>query len=185
MSVTHISEYRLDLIVDRLFKENPPRYGEQCENPVTGGHYLGGLDPVGPQKRAARLALRARAWFALHGPVDAQPLPVSYSEREDLKTGGLPHIVAWYARSLEARQYDIEEHPSFDDFARGVMASEYAPGFITEDEQLRRQLTGLGPGLYWRPPERHARTVPSYRRSKTRARASVRSPGPSGQKSGL
>ena len=39
------------------------------------------------------------------------PFPVSYDQREALKGRGLlPHIVAWYARSMECRKYDVKEH---------------------------------------------------------------------------
>jgi hypothetical protein len=91
------------------------------------------------QKRLGRQALFARVWFELHGPIDARPLPLGYDEREALKRGGLPHIVAWYACSLACRDYAVEEHPSFDDYACGVMASDYAPYFITKDEHLRKR----------------------------------------------
>jgi hypothetical protein len=55
----------------------------------------------------------------------------------------------------------VTEHPSFDNYACGVMASEYAPDLIKKDEELQRrfppcQLTGLGPGLCWEPPKLHA-----------------------------
>ena len=100
-------------------------------------------------------------------------LPLSYNEREDLKHGGVPHILAWFARSLEARYYDYLEHPPFDDYACGVMASEHAPDFIKKEQLLKRfpprPLDGLGPGLYWEPPEEHARTMAAYRRSEARA----------------
>jgi hypothetical protein len=83
-------------------------------------------------------------------------------------------LVALFARSWEARDYN-EEHPEFFDYACGIMASEYMgyPG-IKEDEQLKkrfppRPLNGLGPGLYWEPPELHAETMASYRRSLARA----------------
>ena len=135
-----------------------------------------GVDDLNPKRNPlGRRALAARKWFALNGPPDAPPLPLSYDEREDLKTGGLSTIVALFARSLENRDYDLEEHPSFDDYARGVMASDHMgyPG-IKEDEQLKkrfppRPLNGLGPGLYWEPPELHAETMASYRRSLARA----------------
>jgi hypothetical protein len=73
-----------------------------------------------------------------------------------LKHGGLDHMVAWYARSWEAQGYDLEEHPSFYDYACGVMASLETPSFITEDGKLRnrfppRPLPGLGSGLMWEP----------------------------------
>jgi hypothetical protein len=77
------------------------------------------------QKRLGRRALAARKWFDLYGPPEARPLPLGYDEREALKRGGLPTVVALYARSLEGRDYDLEEHPSFDDYACGVMASEH------------------------------------------------------------
>jgi hypothetical protein len=129
------------------------------------------------QKRLGRRALAARKWFDLYGPPEARPLPLGYDEREALKRGGLPTIVALYARSLEGRDYDLEEHPSFDDYACGVMASDQlsCPGaHIQEDEELQRrfpprQLKGLGPGLYWQPPAQHAETMAGYRRSRARA----------------
>jgi hypothetical protein len=64
-----------------------------------------------------------------------------------------------------------EEHPSFHDYARGAMASEYNGDSKTKDNkelQIRfppRPLDGLGPGLYWsrlknsphdgKPPTKH------------------------------
>ena len=93
-----------------------------------------------------------------------QPLPLSYAEREHLKIGGYgpaKRILAWYARSLEGRDYNLEEHPSFHDYACGVMASELAPDFIRNDVELQRRfpprpLDGLRNGLCWRPPEEWA-----------------------------
>src|SRR5262245_61579540 len=108
--------------VDRLFDEAPDRFNSSRTNPVTGGRFVRGLDPIGPQKRIACRALEARERFAEDGPSDAPPLPLSYAERERLKTGGLSHIVAWYARSLRCLEYDYDAHPSFEDYARGVMA---------------------------------------------------------------
>jgi len=134
--------------VERLFNEAPDRFEQIRRNPVTGSQWVSGVDPIAPQKLAANRAHAARAWFAKTGPQDAPPLPLSYGEREALKAGGLPHIVAWYARSLEALDYDVEGHPLFDDYARGVLASPYAPDFITQDQILKRrnppqQLRGL------------------------------------------
>jgi hypothetical protein len=120
---------------------------------------MGKLDPIAPQKRMARAALLAREHFALNGPPDAPLLPLSQGDREDLKRGrgGLAILVSLYARSLESRKYDLEEHPTFFDYACGVMASEHNgyPG-LKEDQELRkrfppRHLAGLGPGLYWKP----------------------------------
>jgi hypothetical protein len=127
-----------------------------CENPVTGSRWVSGVDPVEPQMQAAWRALLARQWFAMTGPPGAPPLPLSYNEREALKVGGPTHLVAWFAGSLECRKYNYKNHPSFEEFACGVMASPYAPHFITQDQQLLkhyppRALSGLGPGLVWQP----------------------------------
>lgn len=145
--------------VDRLFNEAPDRNNPwERTNPVTGGRWVPGLDPIGPRKRAAYRAFRARAWFAENGPPDAPPFPLKYWDRERLKVGGLPHIVAWYARSLEALRYDLDEHPSFEDYARGVMASRFTAPFVKNDTELLKRypptpLAGLGAGLYWDPPK--------------------------------
>src|SRR5262245_18867833 len=157
--------------VDRLFRAN--RKQDLAEIPILGGHYCPGQDNIRPLKKLVRAALAAREWFYENGPEDLQPLPLSYGEREALKSKGASHIRAWYARSLECRDYDVSEHPPFDDYARGVMASEHAPEFITENEELRqrfppRPLKGLGPGLYWKPSKEHARTMESWRRSRER-----------------
>jgi len=118
----------------------------------------------------SRQALAARKWFELNSPPDAPPLPLGYDEREALKVGGLKHIVAWYACSLACRDYAVEKHPSFDDYACGLMASEYTPGFVKNDEELQRRfpprpLAGIGPGLVWEPPAIHAKTMASWHRS--------------------
>jgi hypothetical protein len=119
-----------------------------------------------PRGRKARAA---RKWFANNGPPDLPPLPLGYNERERLKHGGADHILAWYARSLDDRNYDVLKHPSFHDYARGVMASEFAPDFIKEDGELKkrfppRPLAGLGPGLQWLPTKQHAEAIQSLRR---------------------
>jgi hypothetical protein len=172
MAVDPIEIYQ---IVEQLFDANRKHSGEVCEIPVLGGHYIPGLDRTARLKEKARRALLAREWFAIHGPADAPPLPVSYGEREHLKIGGLSTIVALYARSLEGQNYDLEEHPSFEHYACGMMASEFIGGYhrMRENEQLRnrfppRPLDGLGPGLMWQPPEEHARTMESWRRCRER-----------------
>jgi hypothetical protein len=110
----------------------------------------------------------ARKWFAENGPPDLQPLPLGYTERELCKRQG-EHILAWYASSLECRDYDYNAHPSFDDFACGLMASEFVPYFIATNAALkkrfpRRKLAGIGPGLLWAPPKTFARITKADRR---------------------
>ena len=69
-----------------------------------------------------------REWFAVNGPRDAPPLPLSYDDVEDYrKARGLTGVVGFYARSLSRqgygrRSYDVRNHPSFHDFACGLMA---------------------------------------------------------------
>ncbi len=112
------------------------------------------LEPKGLERQATL----AREHFALNGPPDAPPLPIGYDEREQTKRqGSLAKLVGLYARSLAHQKYDLQKHPSFDDYARGVTASEYnGHTEMKEDAQLKRrfpprQLKGLGPGLYWAP----------------------------------
>jgi hypothetical protein len=63
-------------------------------------------------------------------------------------------MLKWYARSLDACDYDIVEHPSCHDFICGMMTD--IAGF-PEFEELRdrfppRALPGLDPKIsYWRP----------------------------------
>jgi hypothetical protein len=153
---TKMNEYRARALVDRLFDEQAGQRGEWCECPIIECRYVVGVDPIEELKEKAVRALIAREWFTQNGPPDAPPLPLNYGDREHLKHGGFDHIVAWYARSLWTRGYDVEEHPSFYDFACGVMASQETLNFITEDEELRkrfppRPLPGLGSGLIWKP----------------------------------
>jgi hypothetical protein len=125
--------------------------------------------------RPGRKALAARKWFAENGPPDVQPLPLGYDEREQMKSNAAMRIVpmsyrilAWYARSLDCRKYDVLKHPSFEDYACGVMASQFSPPDIQTGElQSRfpaRSLYGLGPGLIWEPPEQYEETMASLRR---------------------
>ena len=75
--------------VDRLFAaEAPARFDELCINPVTGGRWVRGYDPIEDQKEEAYRALSARAWFAQVGPKDAPPLPL-WGDRETKAGGGL------------------------------------------------------------------------------------------------
>ena len=177
MSIINFDEYQARRVVDDLFKANSTRHGEICEWPVIGGHYVSGVDPIEAMKELAYCALLARNRFALNGPPDVPPLPLSHDEREDLKVGGVSTVVALFARSWEGRDYD-EEHPEFFDYACGLMASEHAPNRLRNDEELRRRfpprtLSGLGSGLYWEPPAIHAKTMARRRRSMARSRTAA------------
>jgi hypothetical protein len=162
----------IEELVDRLFGEIKAKGGERCENPVTGGGFVWGVDPIVPQKKAAVVALRAREWFAVNGPSDAPPLPLSSNDVEDYRTArGLLGIVGFYARSLSRqscgrKRYDIDKHPSFHDFACALMAINVGVWGI-ETEELKRRfpprpLAGMTPGAYWAPPEEYERIMSSY-----------------------
>ena len=154
-TVAEIAKARFE--VNQVFNNAPDRHETIRYNCFTSGGWVPGLDPIQPQKDDAIRAVLARRWHAKYGPVDAdlQPLPLGYDEREALKGGGAPHILAWYARSLCVCGYDVTRHPKFRDYACGVMAS--SPIFFTENRDLQsrfppRQLSGLGSGLIWLPP---------------------------------
>lgn len=141
--------------VSRMFSEIGGSLGQTVENPVTGSSWVKGVDAEEPQKEDAYRALIARKRFADEGPPDAPPLPLTRGEREFQKKGGLSHIEAWYAESLMRTGYDLDTHPSFDDYARGVMASPHAPDLIKRDLNLKRRfsskpLDGLNHALVWR-----------------------------------
>jgi hypothetical protein len=164
--------------VDRLFRElrDPP--GTLCYWPVIGGGFVKGVDNTTQMRRYIALALRARDWFIDHGPSDAPPLPLSYGDREALKHGGLDHMVAWYARSLAALEFDVDKHPSFHDYACGALVSGLIPW---REEALEkrfppRKLDGLGGWLCWKAPEQPQREAV---RGPGRARIKLASGGPS------
>jgi hypothetical protein len=143
--------------VEQLFKKSDHRHSQLCLNPVTGGHFLRGVDSIRRQKRLAERALGARDWFAPQRPPDAPDLPLTDVERERNKVGGISYIVALLARSLAMRDYETKGHPRFEEYARGVMASPYAE-FLRNDPHLLREypptpLPGLGGGLIWRRPK--------------------------------
>jgi hypothetical protein len=147
-------DYKAEL--DRIFREAYLPRGSICENPVTGGKFVRGADPIGPQKKAACRALVARAREAWANP-GMPPLPLSSAECYDLKRRqGIDYLWSEYASSLRILKYDDFRHPSFEQYARGVMASPLAPDFITKDPTLLkrfppRHLPGLGSGLCWIP----------------------------------
>jgi hypothetical protein len=143
--------------LDRVFQKANFQKRTLAVNPITGGLFMPGLDPIGHQKKLARRMLAARKWFFLHGPKDAPPLPLSPCEQAELKyRDPLGHLVVDFACSLESNGWDVNGHPSFEDFARGVLASDYAPKFTRLNEALRkryppRQLQYITPGVTWRP----------------------------------
>jgi len=193
MTIANLAEYRIARLVDELFSSRDwcgrlPRYGELFTNPVTGGNFVYGDDPIEPQKETARRALLAREHFARVGfPSELQPLPLSSQEISDRKyawawrpplLGGsdefraLAFISSRFADSLESNDWDYKRHPSFDDYVRGVLASKHPdldslPGsegfdfFALHKKYPLRPLPGLqlDSHLTWRPPARTRRVA--------------------------
>ena len=156
----------IEELVEQLFSGIRAKRGECRNNPVTGAGFVWGIDPISTQKKEAIAALRAREWFAVNGPPDAPQLPLSAHDVEDYrKARGLAGIVGFYARSLSRpgygkKRYDIEQHPSFDDFARGLMAINTGLWGIEKDVDLRkrfppRPLVGMTRSAFWAPPHEY------------------------------
>jgi hypothetical protein len=143
-------------IVDDAFDSAADKYDYVRRNPILGGDFVPEFDPIQEQKDAAIRAVLARLWHAKkHLDFDLQPLPLGWAEREEMqRRGPVGHMLKWYARSLEARDYDVVEHPSFHDFVCGMMTD--IEGF-PEFEELRdrfppRAVPGLDPKVsYWEP----------------------------------
>ena len=160
--------------IDRLFKQLNVTHGNIAPNPITGGSFMWGVDPIAVQKKEAALLLLAREKFALIGPADAPLLPLSEEEVDDYRNArGLVGVVGFFARSLSIRDYDFAKHPTFNDFARGLMATNTGMWGIEKDKAMRnrfppRPLTGMTPGAYWAPPKEYAETMASHDRATKR-----------------
>ena len=91
--------------VDRLFSEIKVKHGECCINPVTGAGFVWGIDPIAEQKEDAIVALRAREWFAVNGPSDAPPLPLTHADVRGLSKCERAGRCRWVLRpvSFEGR----------------------------------------------------------------------------------
>jgi hypothetical protein len=99
------------------------RHGDLRVNPVTGYRFVHAIDPIRRQVVEAASALQARARFATLHP-DLPTLPLCWDDRERMKRGDIGHLVAWFARSLAGCGYDLDGHPSFDDYVRNDVLSD-------------------------------------------------------------
>jgi hypothetical protein len=151
----------LEGVVEELFPKKRSR-GDLTTNPVTGSEFCWGIDPIAVQKKNAVLALRAGEWISRTGPFGAPTLPLSWAERDAMrfkKADPLSHLIAAFANSLRVHNWDYENHPSFEEFARSVLASKHTPEFVRTNEALRKkyppkQLCAIGPGICWSPNRR-------------------------------
>ncbi|WP_024520977.1 hypothetical protein [Bradyrhizobium sp. Tv2a-2] len=168
----------IDIEIEELFRALPKGRGSRCKNPITGGHFLrgeGGKDAISYQKREARKALMAREWFASNGPPDAPPLPLAPNDWEEMRgSTGLVTLVGFYARSLSFRDWNTHLHPSFEEFARGLMSvpdtglwdlqRRVGPSLLTRYPS--HPLPGMAPGLYWVPPKEYEEIMEEGRRAR-------------------
>jgi hypothetical protein len=144
--------------VDQLFRElrDPP--GTVCDWPLVGGHFVKGEDDTRQMRQTLCRALMARDWLAENGPPDAPQLPLNGSDGDRIRfRGGVGSIVGYYDRSLSNLDYEFEKHPSFYDYACGVMALN--PTWADEDLKKRfppRPLDGLDRNFIWRAPEHNS-----------------------------
>jgi hypothetical protein len=176
MACTKLSETPIGQEVERLFGEISAKRGDLCTNPVTGGDFVYGLDPIEQQKNAAYKRLLARAYFALHGPPDAPQMPTDDYDRNRAKyaNGLLGFITAQFIWSMESRN-DLKVHPPFADFAAGMLwqhdnnvegcSLPYFPAEQFAELKGRfppRKLEGLE-WFNWLPPKRQNRAKQNRR----------------------
>src|SRR5215472_5647000 len=107
-------------------------------------------------RRQVRAALAAREWFRQHAPPWAPELPLSSSDIGKLVRSKSPAIalVGYFAASLAACNWDFKNHPTFQIYAAGVMASPSASDHLKKDLKLLREfppreLPGLDQGFIW------------------------------------
>ena len=63
----NLSDTPIEREVERLFGVISAKRGDLCTNPVTGGEFVYGFDPIHVQKKMAYHALRVREDFASFG----------------------------------------------------------------------------------------------------------------------
>jgi hypothetical protein len=108
-------------------------------------------DSAMTQAEIGQRALRARRAFALANP-DLLQAAVGLCRAGSLQgaaiRGGIRHALALFARSLEACGYDLDRHPSFNDYMRGLLCSEHLRKVLSSVAYLYppKPLLGLEPG---------------------------------------
>jgi hypothetical protein len=149
--------------VNRLFRNIKRSCESITFNPVTGSQFVPALDGIGRQKRIGEKALLARDWFEAQRPPDAPELPLGLRNCIDLRDEAIiaenwiAYVVSRFGESIAHRGYRTEGHPLFEEFARGLMASDMWPDEMHKDPDLLRRyppkpLPGLKHGI-WSPPK--------------------------------
>jgi len=154
---------RIDALFQAVLSKSD---GSVCENPVTGGGFLKGEtgdDSIMYQKHAAEIALLAQEWFAVAGPRNAPLLPLRQAEWDMMRycsAGGMQTLVGFFARSLSFQGWKVHNHPTFEDFARGLMTFPDIRSRAGQDPLVAKRypprvLVGMWPhGAFWEPPTR-------------------------------
>jgi len=143
----HIDElfgkYRIE-----TFSDGP----DWVETPVVAlFHRAGDEAAAAALKELDRRALAAQEWFRTHGPPWGQPLPVSWPKLcrwarigKFLEAGILApdnarwELLASFAISWFETKFD-PTHPSFNRFARGMMAEKNTPARLRNNPELRKE----------------------------------------------
>src|SRR5215472_7050968 len=170
MGSSNLSETPIRREVERMFGKISAKRGDLCTNPVTGGEFVYGFDSIKRQKDAAYKRLLVREYFALNAPPDAPRMPTDERDRGRAKYAGglLGFITAQFIWSLE-NQHDLTVHPSFADFASGLLWQHeniggctglpFTPQQLPEMKRRHppRKLDGLE-YFCWRPLKRQNRS---------------------------
>jgi hypothetical protein len=168
--------------VERLFemlKSTADRVGEQFAFlPYLDDPYQPAYEPLIPHlQRQVCAALVARQWFQQHAPPSSPELPLSSTDIEKLVRSKSPAIalVGYFAASLAACNWDIENHPPFQIYAAGAMGSEFAPTRIRTDPKLAkefppRKLPEIGEALIFGLSDRRLEFMHALMRSEEQLR---------------
>ena len=152
--------------------------GDLCTNPITGEQFIYGHFSIKREKEAAYRRLLVREYFALNGPADAPLLRIDEWDRDRAKHqyGPLGFITAHFMWSMES-QDDLRVHPSFAEFAAGLLwlhdnvggPCEKLPGTPEQLSQIKEQypprpLEGLHQ-FRWYSPKRWQKLPKKIRRA--------------------
>ena len=168
MASTERNETLIRREVECAFANISGKPGDICMNPITGEPF--DRPWIEHEKQVAYRRLLVREYFALNGPSDAPTMPIDEWERDRAKhlNGPLGFITAHFMWSMES-QDDLRVHPSFADFAAGMLwlhenvggPCELLPGTPEQFSQMKeryppRRLEGLN-HFRWHSPKRQSR----------------------------
>jgi hypothetical protein len=139
MTMVNLFRSPIEELVDLKFANLDARPGDTCTNPVHGGRFVFGADPISTQKQEAVHVLRLREWFAVNSPAGTPPLPITHDEIEEYRRKrGVWGIIGFFARSLMSWEKEVTRHPSFIDYACGLMSTDTGWG-LENDPFLKKR----------------------------------------------